>query len=152
MKTSSARQLQFNLEHSGSAGDRRAGESPVLDAESAAPQADQSAGAAAFPHTEAFAVTARIAGRINAASIPQAEYDAALAERRKLLDKKLGIGLTPKEENRLKYVRWTLDRIEDARDGHVLDMLESALERYEQFNAEIQGLRAQLDQLAKRQK
>jgi len=65
----------------------------------------------------AYAATSRIAGRINAANISDAEHGALRRERQRLLDKKLDGTITRKEANRLEYVRWSLDRIEDAKHG-----------------------------------
>jgi hypothetical protein len=80
-----------------------------------------------------FAATSREAGRINAASISPAEYQALLDERQSLLDKKFDGTMSKREENRLTYVRWSLDRIEDAKSGIMLDRLEEWVSRYEQF-------------------
>jgi hypothetical protein len=94
----------------------------------------------------AYAVTSRIAGRINAANIPPAEHEALLRERQQLLDKKLQGTITRRESNRLQYVRWSLDRIEDAKHGQALEMLEGAVGRYEQFLADVKILTAQLQE------
>jgi hypothetical protein len=103
-----------------------------------------------WPSSYAHAQNARIAGRLNAASATEEELKALLAERRKLLDKKLSGDITRKESNRLEYVRWSLDRIEDARHGPTLDLLESAVFRYESIAEEIRSLRAALAEAAKR--
>jgi len=42
-----------------------------------------------------------------------------------VLDKKFAEIITRKEENRLEYVRWSLDRIEDAKYGQSLELLEA---------------------------
>jgi hypothetical protein len=63
-----------------------------------------------------------------------------------LLDKKLGETITRKEENRLEYVRWSLDRIEDAKYGHTLDALEDRVRSYEMLLSDIRNLQNQLDQ------
>lgn len=91
-----------------------------------------------------YAATARKAGRMNASAATDAELKALLRERAELLDKLLDKSITRREENRLAYVRWSLDRIEDARHGDALDELESAISRYEQFAADIHNLRQQL--------
>ena len=95
-------------------------------------------------HNDAYAATARIAGRINAASIPPAEHDALLRERQQLLDKALQGTITRRESNKLQYVRWSLDRIEDAKHGLALERLEGAVSTYEQFLADVNDLSAQL--------
>jgi hypothetical protein len=95
---------------------------------------------------QVYAVTARIAGRLNAATVSEEEHKSLLDERQALLDKKLDGTITRWEENRLEYVRWSLDRIEDAKYGYVLDELENRIHAYEQFLSEIDNLRAQLEQ------
>ncbi len=94
----------------------------------------------------AYALAARVAGRINAASISDDEHQALLDERRALLDKKFAGNMSRKDQNRLNYVRWSLDRIEDAKNGFVLDALESAVAQYEQLHDDIQNFRLQLEQ------
>jgi hypothetical protein len=103
-------------------------------------------------NAEVYAVTSRIAGRINATAISEQERNSLLRERQTLLDKKLSGTITSKEANRLEYVRWSLDRIEDAQHGQTLDALESSVVRYEQFLAEMQELQEQLRQLTKGRK
>ncbi len=88
----------------------------------------------------------RIAGRLNAARVSNEEFQALLEERRSLLDKKFQGKITRREVLRLQRVRWELDRIEDAKYGPMLDRLEAAVSRYEQFSAQLAGLRSQLKQ------
>lgn len=92
----------------------------------------------------AYAVNARLAGRQAALQTKPAEYEALLAERQSLLDKKLSGNMTREEENRLAYVRWSLDRIEDARYGQSLDEIEDLVSRYERVLGELDGLRVEL--------
>lgn len=93
---------------------------------------------------ELYAVTSRLAGRLNAASISPGEYEKLLSERQALLDKKLNGEISRKDAIRLDYVHWSLDRIEDARYGYELDALESSIGRYEQFLKDVQNLTNQL--------
>ena len=65
-------------------------------------------------------------------------------ERQELLDKKFLGSITRRELNRLEYVRWSLDRIEDAIHGPALDVLEDSVSMYEQFLSEVRGLEVQL--------
>ncbi|MDZ4690534.1 hypothetical protein [Terricaulis sp.] len=102
--------------------------------------------------TFARADSARRAGRLNASAATDEELNALLQERKKILDKKFSASLTRQEENRLQYVRWSIERIEDARHGHELDRLEAAIDRYEQFYSDLKALRAQLAQYDKAQK
>lgn len=95
----------------------------------------------------AFAATNREAGRINAAAISEEEEQALMDERRSLLAKKLMGTATRRDENRLSYVRWSLDRIDDARHGQSLDFLESRVSMYEGFLDEIKGISRQLSEL-----
>ena len=95
---------------------------------------------------QVYAVTARMAGRLNAANVSQKEHKQLLDERQTLLDKKFEGTITRREENRLQYVRWSLDRIEDAKYGHTLDVLEGRVREYEQFLSGVNSLRSQLEQ------
>lgn len=87
-----------------------------------------------------YANEARRAGRINAASVSDDEVNALLRERQQLLDKKFGGFMNKREENRLAYVRWSLARIEDARTGQALDVLEDLTSQYKQFHQDVQSL------------
>ena len=98
---------------------------------------------------EVYAAASRRAGRINAASIPVTEHKALLLERQLLLDKKFSGSITRKEANKLEYVRWSLDRIEDAKYGSITDVLEHSVSSYEQFSTDIKLLHAQLFDLQK---
>jgi len=90
------------------------------------------------------AQASRRAGRLNAASISGQEVENLLSERQLLLDKKFNGTMTQLESNRLDYVRWSLDRIEDAREGHSLDALEAWVSQYEQFRADLEVLQRDL--------
>jgi hypothetical protein len=92
---------------------------------------------------------ARLAGRLNAASVSQDEQNALLAERATLLKKKFETSLTKAEGRRLQYIRWSLDRIEDARTGFNLDMLESRVSDYEGFLKEIHTLQHQISEVGR---
>ena len=87
---------------------------------------------------------ARMAGRMNAASTSSYELNALLAERSTLLDKKFNGSMSKSEANRLELVRWSIDRIEDARFGFELDHLETMTERYEQLMTSLQKLGEQI--------
>jgi hypothetical protein len=101
---------------------------------------------------DVLAVTARRAGRLNAASVSTKEYQELLAERQALLDKKFSGKIERREELRLEYVRWSLDRVEDARHGEALERLESAVMQYEQFLHDLAGLREQLNEQTRRRR
>jgi hypothetical protein len=90
------------------------------------------------------AVTARLAGRINARAVSDAEHSHLLQERQVLLDKLFDGTIGRKEEHRLRYVRWSLDRIEDARYGSALDMLSDEVRLYENLVAEIGNFRSEV--------
>lgn len=87
---------------------------------------------------------AQRAGRINASSISDEEEARLHAERQRLLDKQFDKTITRAESIRLEYVRWSLDRIEDAKHGPALDALERRISRYEAFASEVQGLKREL--------
>ena len=88
----------------------------------------------------AFAITSRLAGRINASSASELELKGLLSERQTLIDKKFANTITRAESNRLEYVRWSLDRIEDARYGMTIDMLHNKMAEYENFLQQIDDL------------
>ncbi len=91
-----------------------------------------------------YAVTSKIAGRLNASAVSEEEHQKLLAERASLLDKKFAGSITRHEENRLSYVRWSLDRIEDAKYGHALDLLEEHASHYKNLVSEVNRFTAQL--------
>lgn len=97
------------------------------------------------PHSnvnQGFLVAAtRTVGRMSAASISSKERNELLEERQRLLDKKLSDKITRSEANCLSYVRWMLDRIEDARSGPVLDEIEAKLFEYERLARDIASLK-----------
>lgn len=97
----------------------------------------------------AYAESARMAGRLNASVATDEELAELLRERAALLDKYFAKTITPKESNRLQYVRWSLDRIEDARFGHRLDTLDAVVSQYERFFEDVRSLGAQLSRLEK---
>jgi len=99
-----------------------------------------------------YAVTSRLAGRINAAGVSEKEHTDLLRERQGLLDKKLDGTIARKEANRLEYVRWSLDRIEDAKYGATLDVLEDVVKAYERFAEEARAFEGQLLQHTRRRK
>lgn len=89
-------------------------------------------------------MTSKLAGRMNAASISETEHQRLLDERQQLLDKFFDRSITKREQTRLEYVRWSLDRIEDAKYGSVLDILDDAVSMYENFSADVKDLLGQL--------
>lgn len=94
----------------------------------------------------------RLAARLNAASVSEEEHQTLLKKRKALLDKKFEGQISPSELNELKYVRWSLDRIEDAKYGSALDALEDSVSRYENFISEIRSLSSQLLHHSKKKK
>jgi hypothetical protein len=88
---------------------------------------------------------AKRAGRMNASAISPEEERALHTERLELLKKQLTTQLTRRELNRLQYVRWSLDRIEDAKSGEAMDVLERRIAQYEQFAEQVKDLQMQLE-------
>jgi hypothetical protein len=119
--------------------------SPIQSASSANPSAFQLPN---FDYGEA-AAAARIAGRRNALRTTESEHDSLLLERQVLLNKHFSGEISRKERNRLEYVRWQLDRIEDAHYGDATDFLEGAIERYERLSKDMKDLTNQLSKAAK---
>lgn len=95
---------------------------------------------------------ARLAARLNASAVTDRERSQLLAERTELLKKRLVGAITKKEEVRLEYVRWSLDRIEDAKHGTALDRLDSEVEQIRKLADEIANLNANLSQLGDRRR
>ncbi|UBF26207.1 hypothetical protein K9N68_32640 [Kovacikia minuta CCNUW1] len=75
------------------------------------------------------------------------QVDSLNAERNKLIDKKFQEGLSKTESNRLKYIRWQLDRIDDALLGEGLDRLELLVQRHEQLAQKLQEFTTQVKQI-----
>ncbi|MGO7898907.1 hypothetical protein ACC719_15705 [Rhizobium ruizarguesonis] len=103
-----------------------------------------------FSSRSIYALTAKVAGRLNATAVSEKEHEAFLSERQKLLDRKFEGTITRPEENRLAYVRWSLDRIEDAKYGAALDVMEEQVERYESLLSELTKFSNQIDRAMKR--
>jgi hypothetical protein len=95
--------------------------------------------------TPIYAITAKRAGRLNASKTTTQEHESLLRERQNLLDKQFAGTISKKESNRLEYVRWSLDRIEDAQYGEALDTLEAAVSQYERIENQLQDLHVQLE-------
>jgi hypothetical protein len=146
MRYSSAKQLSFDLEET-AGGEVFSAQAPIdaeIDNRSAPPLLMPSSELSPANRGSAYAITSRLAGRINAASISELEHEELLRERQRLLDKKFNRTMTRKEANRLEYVRWSLDRIEDAQHGAALEALENYVSRYEQFADELRSLERRL--------
>jgi hypothetical protein len=94
--------------------------------------------------------TAKLAARKNAAAVSPQEHAKLHQERQALLDKKFAGTISRKEVNRLAYVRWSLDRIEDAKHGAALDTLEDQVELYERFLLELKSFESSLRDVAKK--
>jgi hypothetical protein len=92
----------------------------------------------------AYAATSRLLGRLNTTTVKKEEMEKLLVERQALLDKKFDGTMTRRDENRLEYVRWSLDRIQDAKSGRSLDALESMVAGYEGFLAEMRRFDSEL--------
>jgi hypothetical protein len=87
---------------------------------------------------------------LNATAVSPEEHQALLDERQQLLDRKFAGAFTRQDENRLAYVRWSLDRIEDAQYGPQLDKLEEHVSQYENLMGEIGKFTAQLERYTRR--
>jgi hypothetical protein len=86
----------------------------------------------------------RLAARLNASAVSDKEAKGLLDERQRLLDKHFAGTITKKEKNRLEYVRWSLDRIEDARNGAWLDKLDARIAEFNKIAEHLEHLQAQL--------
>lgn len=84
--------------------------------------------------------------RMSAAQVDPSEVAALMSEHRTLAYKKmLEGGLSPREAVRLDYVRWSLDRIEDATSGPELDTLAAEIALYRQLGEDLKALKASVD-------
>ena len=102
----------------------------------------------AYIDEQLTAITQRRAGRLNASSIGSDEVEELLEERKHLLEKQYSGGISDAERRRLAMIRWSLDRVDDARSGEVLDALEGAIVRYEALRQEIHALMSQLEEFS----
>jgi len=92
---------------------------------------------------------AKEARRAAALMTTSAEQESAFqTERWTLLEKQFSGSLTKSEEKRLKYIRWHLYRLDDAREGPAMDRLVEAAVKYEKFGHRVQSLLTELDRLA----
>jgi len=117
---------------------RRSTDLPATSPAKTVEPSSSTAGTVAFPDfgpqsSSINAATARLAGRINASNVSEHEIKALLEERQKLVAKMFETPLDRVERARLQYLRWNLDRIEDAKHGWYLDKLEAAISTYEDF-------------------
>jgi len=151
MKKSSTAQLSFDL--SGPELSPSTGSAATPELEQTAPAVETFTTGATplkFPtfggYGEVYAATSRMAGRLNAASTTEQEYNDLLHKRTALLDKHFAGTITKEETHRLELVRWGLDRIEDAKSGFTLDALEAFAAQYEHLLSDIEAFRAELTQ------
>ncbi len=63
-----------------------------------------------------------------------------IKERNSLIQKKYDSDLTGSEKNRLEFIRWQLDRIDDAEIGDQLDSYEKMAEEYKKFSYDLEKL------------
>jgi hypothetical protein len=141
MRSSSATQLALDYEAPAAL---RAGVTSIGPAAGAPPTVPK--------YDPVSAATSQIAGRMNAASVSDREREELLRERASLLNKKFAGQITRKESHRLEYVRWSLDRIEDAKHGYALEALDEAVTRYESILDELKKLGLQLEAQLPRKK
>lgn len=91
---------------------------------------------------------AKTAGRLNASAVSVEEREALLVERKSLVDKEIAGTLTRPERIRLEYVRWSLDRIEDAVHGPAMDRLEEQIEEFRRLASRLGGVQQSLERLS----
>lgn len=113
--------------------------------------AETAAGDRRSPQMDALrARAARDAGRKNASATSDAEFHSLMQERQSLVQRSMDSGLSAAERTRLTYVRWQIDRIEDARYGFGLDLLEQQIRNYEELGYQIQCLREDIEKAISR--
>lgn len=147
MRSSFAKQPEFDFSGPDLSSTMETGDSNRLDSAPAS-GGNSATSRAQFPTfgvtSDLYALASRRAGRLNAASISDKELDDLLVERQLLLDKQFSETITRPETIRLTYVKWQLDRIEDARYGETLDALENWAEKYEQFKSQVEIMQRDL--------
>lgn len=77
----------------------------------------------------------------------EGELDAFLAERRALIEKLNAGIITKPERSRLGYVRWNLDRLHAAKDGHIFEKLEADALKFAKIGDRLADLARQLTHL-----
>lgn len=75
--------------------------------------------------------------RLSAAQVSQKEQDQLNAEHGQLAVKVMMGQATEQELRRFEYVRWSLDRIEDALIGPYLDALDAEITAHERLSYDI---------------
>jgi hypothetical protein len=98
-------------------------------------------------YNDLYAAASRAAGRLNASAVSEEEHLSLLDERKTLVVKELAGRITRKEAVRLQYIRWSLDRIDDAKHGQDLDRLEQAVVEYERFLSDLEDLKRDISGL-----
>ena len=101
-------------------------------------------------YTDVTHQAARLAGRLNASAVTDAERDSLLTERAALLEKVIAGTISRSEQFRLDYVRWSLDRIEDAKHGPALDRLEAQVEEFKKLAEKLQGMSSNLQSASRK--
>jgi hypothetical protein len=113
-------------------------------------------GDSAAAKVTAFPISAPVRDR---AAVKEAARSAALMtseaeeirmqdERGDLLEKHFSEGLSVAEEKRLRYIRWHLHRLDDAREGPAMDRLLEVAVKFEEFNRGVNSLLLELDRIA----
>lgn len=88
------------------------------------------------PETSAL----RTANRAVSAQVPEAKRAAIQAERNQLMSKKYLQGLDRREEHRLAFLEWQIDRFEDVIVGQQLDALERVADLHDQLADHISSM------------
>jgi hypothetical protein len=90
--------------------------------------------------TGARGQAAKSTARLNASKVPNSEIKSLYEERQRLVAKQLDETITKTELIRLEYVRWSLDRVEDAQHGASLDELERGIEQFGKLADQLRNL------------
>ena len=79
--------------------------------------------------------------------IAPSEREKILEERDGLVNKTFKVGLSAKEERRLTYIRWQLDRFDDVETGEFLDYVEEVTKSHEKLANELKGFLGQIENI-----
>lgn len=99
-----------------------------------------------IPEERAFSINElKRLNRIVTRKIPVHTIDELIEERNALVKKEIYQGFSPKEKRRLIYIKWQLDRIDDALYGENIDFLETLVEQRNSFAQNLRELLEKLD-------
>ncbi len=86
--------------------------------------------------------------RMSARQVDDGEVERLLSEHRILAHEKVMGRADCRQLARLEYVQWTLDRIDDAKSGPALDVLDSEVSLMKQLGEDLISLKRSIDRIS----